>query len=130
MALLCGAIRLCKREGLTKGSLGVRRVEIRVTPMLTHTNRGESSIQPSYYTSSLFNFPLREDILKLSQAYTEHYSPQSEQSPFLLFKKLWVSQGWNWLHFRILDVRARKTFFSVICRLFLGIFIDIYYTRN
>lgn len=169
--------------------------------------RGDITLQPSYFTSSLFVNPLRQDIAKLVQAYAHAYlgatrrdfsadtsagvggsngqeqqqeepsgpslqvdnastvgpvngadtvmsdavpvtqpttlsgdasstgacvppPPGSEQppstsptlpsQPFALFKQLWDSQGWSWLHFKVLDARARESFVTVVSRLFSG----------
>jgi hypothetical protein len=174
------------------------------TPSVT---RGDLTLQPSYFTSSLFVNPLREDIARLIQAYVEQYlgysggnpianvvgsentrndatsqGPQTQDQvaantehsaedaalvstsdtsillpnesmaystslptigqssapsrapvlqatstvvvhpqPFALFKQLWSSQGWCWLHFKVFDGRARESFLTVVLRLFSGI---------
>ncbi|KAI0669784.1 hypothetical protein C8Q78DRAFT_144601 [Trametes maxima] len=80
-------------------------------------SRGDITIQPSYFTSSLYVNPLREDISTLIRA----FSVQCEKTmrPFELFKQLWIEQGWSWLHLRIHDGRARQSFIKVTERLFI-----------
>jgi hypothetical protein len=36
-----------------------------------------------------------------------------------LFKSLWLSLGWNWLHFKVFDDSSRQTFLDITLRLFL-----------
>ncbi len=67
--------------------------------------RGEITLQPSYFTSSLYVNPLREDISTLIDAFSEQYDPSVR--PFELFRKLWTDQGWKWLHLRAQDGRSR-----------------------
>ncbi|KAH9937044.1 uncharacterized protein B0H18DRAFT_1081338 [Fomitopsis serialis] len=64
--------------------------------------RGDITLQPSYFTSSLY--------------YVETWPPTQ---PFALFKRLWSDQGWCWLHLKVLDARARETFVNVTERLFI-----------
>ena len=100
--------------------------------------RGAASIQPAYFTSSLFVDALREDISQLSDVYSHRYrlaflsgnndsastsgssSNDSGLRPFGLFKEVWMEQGWQWLHLKMLEPRARETFVSVVLRTFLG----------
>ncbi|KAI0651965.1 hypothetical protein C8Q79DRAFT_1005211 [Trametes meyenii] len=80
-------------------------------------SRGDITIQPSYFTSSLYVNPLREDIAALIQAFLDQYEPTVR--PFELFKRLWIEQGWSWLHLRIYDGRARQSFIRITERLFI-----------
>jgi hypothetical protein len=82
-------------------------------------SRGELSLQPAYFTSSLFVGPLRDDVLTLTHNFAEQYA-RSQERPFALFKQIWDEQGWVWMHFRVIDARAREIFLKVICRSFLG----------
>ncbi|KAL6309875.1 hypothetical protein BKA93DRAFT_722627 [Sparassis latifolia] len=83
-------------------------------------SRGDITLQPSYFTSSLYVGPLREDISRLIYAFSEQYvGPQQPCQPFALFKKLWTDLGWSWIHFKVFDARARETFIDVTERLFL-----------
>ncbi|KAI0348534.1 hypothetical protein BDW22DRAFT_1424690 [Trametopsis cervina] len=171
--------------------------------------RGDITLQPAYFTSSLFVDPLRGDIAKLVQNFTQAYlqghvavrsvngersaagmgpdenvsmqvtgeggrtatatnrsfettpSADATQSnstlvpiatsvlgmadespatggrsssaevpaslhpqPFELFKQLWRTQGWSWLHLRVFDGRARESFVTVVLRLFSEYFAD------
>ena len=83
--------------------------------------RGINTVQPSYFTSSLFVNALREDFEILCKVYKEEHVVTQDKSPFILFKSLWVSKGWNWLHMKVLDARGRISFLSVVCRIFLGV---------
>ncbi|OCH96050.1 hypothetical protein OBBRIDRAFT_787501 [Obba rivulosa] len=80
--------------------------------------RGNITLQPSYFTSSLYVNPFREDIFNLILRFTESYATYPGQ-PFALFKRLWSEFGWCWLHFKVFDARARETFIKVTERLFL-----------
>ncbi|KAF5385468.1 hypothetical protein D9757_005420 [Collybiopsis confluens] len=80
--------------------------------------RGDVILQPSFFTSSLYVNPLREDIRSLIHAYHEAYA-KSPEKPFALFKAVWLAQGWQWLHFRVFDDRSREAFIKVSLRLFL-----------
>lgn len=98
--------------------------------------RGAASIQPAYFTSSLFVNALRADVQQLASAYSQRYrlaflfdnvgnastagSSTGTHTPFALFKELWTQYGWRWLHFKVLEPRARETFLSVVLRTFLG----------
>ena len=87
----------------------------------THTTpRGQVVLQPTYFTSSLFVDPAREDINHLIQVYTERYGAFPLSQPFALFKDIWVNQGWTWLHFKTFDARSRDGFLKVTMRLFFG----------
>jgi hypothetical protein len=97
---------------------------MQATPSPSAT-RGELVLQPSYFTSSLFVHPLRDDILRLIQIYHEQYLQTQPKQPFVLFKSIWCSLGWNWLHFKVFDARARESFLQVTARLFLGVYIVI-----
>ncbi|KDQ63444.1 hypothetical protein JAAARDRAFT_65487 [Jaapia argillacea MUCL 33604] len=82
-------------------------------------SRGSVILQPSYFTSSLYVNPLREDICNLIQVYIEQYMQAPCTQPFALFKTIWTSQGWSWLHFKVFDARTREMFLRVTTRLFL-----------
>jgi hypothetical protein len=87
-------------------------------------SRGEVTLQPAYFTSSLFVHPLRDDILSLTHIFADRYLQTLPAQPFALFKSVWNDQGWPWLHFKVLDARARDTFLAVTMRLFMGEFSD------
>jgi hypothetical protein len=91
--------------------------------------RGEITLQPSYFTSSLYVDPLRHDIQHLIHVFTEQYLQSQTPLPFLLFKKVWAMQGWTWIHFKVFDARARDSFLRVTARLFIGK-IDGYYLQQ
>jgi len=80
----------------------------------------ELTVQPSYFTSSLFVHPLREDILHLIHVFHERYVSTQPSHPFALFKTIWMSEGWQWMHFKVFDPRGRESFILVTARLFLG----------
>ncbi|KAI0361495.1 hypothetical protein OH77DRAFT_1417760 [Trametes cingulata] len=80
-------------------------------------SRGEIALQPSYFTSSLYVDHLREDISALIDAFSEQYNEAVR--PFELFKKLWVDQGWSWLHLRVFSGRSRQAFLRTTQRLFI-----------
>ena len=80
----------------------------------------ELILQPNYFTSSIYVKAIRHDILILILSYHEIYSQSASSTPFSLFKSLWLSQGWNWLHFKVFDNRSRQTFLDITLRLFLG----------
>ncbi|TDL28194.1 hypothetical protein BD410DRAFT_812200 [Rickenella mellea] len=81
--------------------------------------RGEVTVQPSYFTSSLYVNPIRSDILRLIHTYNEAYALAVTAQPFGLFKSVWTRQGWQWLHLKVLDARARDSFLHATFRLFL-----------
>lgn len=116
-------------EALMHDAPGLRRaaanLDSTVTAMSTaagpSANRGDLILQPSYFTSSLYVEPLREDLTTLVNLFAQRYVetwPPSE--PFALFKRIWSEQGWCWLHFRVLDARSRETFINVTERIFVG----------
>lgn len=101
---------------------------LQVTPS-SSSGRREFSIQPAYFTSNLFVDSLREDILQLILSYNEAYYAAQQSSamplkPFALFKDIWQRLGWNLLHLKVLESRARDTFVNVVFRLFLGIILQ------
>ena len=83
-------------------------------------SRGGITVQPSYFTSSLYIHPLRDDIIHLIQVYTHHYVGTPSAQPFTLFKTIWNGLGWTWMHFKVFDSRSRDVFLKVTMRLFLG----------
>ncbi|KAG6821347.1 hypothetical protein H0H93_014144 [Arthromyces matolae] len=56
---------------------------------------------------------LRDDITTLIHAFHELYTNPHSIQPFSLFKNLWASLGWRWIHFIVLDDRPRQTFLNV-----------------
>jgi len=83
--------------------------------------RGDVVLQPNYFTSSVYVKALRDDLSMLILKYHEGYSHDvSVKQPFFLFKTIWLSMGWNWLHFKVFDNRSRHKFLEVTLRLFLG----------
>ncbi|KAH9944285.1 uncharacterized protein BXZ73DRAFT_39872 [Epithele typhae] len=80
-------------------------------------SRGSISLQPSYFTSSLYVDPLRQDFDDLIRAFSTQL-PQTTR-PFELFKSLWIDQGWCWLHLRVHDGRAKQAFVSTTERVFV-----------
>lgn len=96
----------------------------------TAAAKGELTIQPAYFTSSLFVDALRQDVLELGQAFSAEYLACRSSSkangehhglkPFDLFKSIWIRDGWKWLHLKVLEPRARETFVDVVLRILLG----------
>ena len=83
-------------------------------------SRGQIVLQPPYFTSSAFVDAAREDVDLLIQSYADQYERARPAQPFTLFKDLWVSQGWTWIHFKVFDARSRDTFLKVTMRIFSG----------
>lgn len=83
-------------------------------------HRGEITLQPAYFTSTLYVNPLRDDISTLIQTFAEQYAHSDKSQPFALFKRVWNELGWVWLHFKVFDGRARERFIGVTLRLFAG----------
>ncbi|KAJ7099619.1 hypothetical protein C8R43DRAFT_250088 [Mycena crocata] len=81
-------------------------------------NRGQVVLQPTYFTSSVYAKALRDDITTLVHNFHEQYK-EDNTAPFTLFKSIWNTQGWKWMHFKVFDSRTRDTFLSVTVRLFL-----------
>ncbi|KAH8119947.1 hypothetical protein DFH11DRAFT_1557421 [Phellopilus nigrolimitatus] len=91
--------------------------------------RGDATVQPAYFTSSLFVDALRVDVRELARVFTEDYSNAATNArtaigtvplkPFALFKAAWIRLGWQWLHLKVFEPRARETFVNVVLRLFL-----------
>lgn len=44
--------------------------------------------------------------------------------PFAYFKQVWKDLGWPWLHFKVLDGRARETFIRTVLRCFSGAWLS------
>jgi hypothetical protein len=87
------------------------------------TGRGDVVLQPAFFTSILYVQPLRDDVSTLTDQFRKQYFLRdSAISPFSVFKQLWRSQGWKWLHFRVFDDRARETFLLVTTRIFVGMY--------
>lgn len=82
------------------------------------TSRGDITLQPGYFTSSLYVEPLREDLRTLTKVFAEQY--ETAERPFELFKRLWSEQGWCWLHLRVYDGRGRQAFLRNTERVFVG----------
>ena len=82
-------------------------------------SRGGITVQPTYFTSSLYVDSCREDIEALLQEFSKKYHETPIHS-FSLFKSIWVSSGWQWMHFKVFDAYARDAFLRVTIRLFMG----------
>lgn len=97
---------------------GILQVDMHPAPS-SSTSRGDVVLQPIYFTSSIYVKAFRDDLATLVLKYHEAYS-QGGSQPFALFKAVWMTMGWHWLHFKIFDSRSRQTFLEVTVRLFLG----------
>lgn len=82
-------------------------------------SRGGIIVQPTYFTSSLYIDSCREDIEALVQEFSQKYGDNPGHS-FRLFKSIWVSSGWQWMHFKVFDAYARDAFLRATIRLFMG----------
>ena len=91
------------------------------------TSRGDITLQPSYFTSSLYVEPLREDLRTLTDLFSEQY--EAAERPFELFKKLWTEQGWCWLHLTVYDGRGRQMFLRITERVFIGTLVYVASSR-
>jgi len=82
--------------------------------------RGEVILDPIFYTSSPFVEPFRADIEQLLQTFKVQYtvSPPPRRV-FSLFKELWRSTGWSFLHLSVLEDLDRDAFTLTVFRLFL-----------
>ncbi|KAF8576090.1 hypothetical protein K439DRAFT_1368114 [Ramaria rubella] len=78
-------------------------------------------LQPFYYMSSLFVEPMREDVTSLLSAFASAYvgEPLEPEKPFELFKSIWKSEGWDLVHLKALDSRARVVFLQTVMRLLI-----------
>ena len=78
----------------------------------------------TYYTSSLFVNPLREDAENLSLAFIARcqlgHAENEGTKPYEWFKEVWKSQGWHLYHLRCISARPRKAFLETVFRIFLG----------
>jgi hypothetical protein len=81
--------------------------------------RGDLTLQPTYFTSSLFVIPFRADIEQLTDTFIKEYTVDITQ-PFALFKRIWQDQGWAWMHLKVFDARTRHVYLTNACRLFIG----------
>jgi hypothetical protein len=81
--------------------------------------RGDVTVQPQYFTSSLFVNPFRADIEQLTNIFIREYAADATR-PFALFKRIWQEQGWTWMHLKVFDARTRHVYLTVACRLFVG----------
>lgn len=134
-------------------AVGDARVLLMSTSPAPSVVRGDITLQPSYFTSSLFVEPLREDIAHLVHNFAQAYlqptpqdallsndedimmtadpnasssSPNASAHPFAYFKTLWKDYGWSWLHFKVFDGRARESFIKTVLRCFAGMFGSAY----
>ncbi|KAH9162784.1 hypothetical protein EDB89DRAFT_2116574 [Lactarius sanguifluus] len=81
-------------------------------------SRGDLTLQPPFFTSSLFVNPFREDIDRLTDLFVQEFTDVVTQ-PFALFKRLWEEQGWTYMHLKVFDARTRHTYLTIACRLFV-----------
>ena len=87
-------------------------------------SRGGIIVQPTYFTSSLYVDSCREDIETLVQEFSQKYHEDPVRS-FNLFKSIWISSGWQWMHFKVFDAYARNAFLKVTIKLFMGAFSQV-----
>ena len=81
--------------------------------------RGGITVQPVYFTSSLYVDSCRVDIDTLVKEFSQKY-PENPDRSFGLFKSIWVSSGWQWMHFKVFGAHARDAFLRVTIKLFVG----------
>lgn len=82
---------------------------------------GKILLQPAYFTSSSYINALKNDIDALVKTFESEFAETAEQDkPFTLFKTIWCTMGWQWLHFKVFDARSRDMFLQVTCRMFMG----------
>jgi hypothetical protein len=91
--------------------------------------RGDVTVQPTYFTSSLFVNPFRADIEQLTNLFIQEYTADVTQ-PFALFKRIWQEQGWTWMHLKVFDPRTRHAYLTVACRLFVGALLELCVRRS
>lgn len=84
----------------------------------SQNRRAPVVLQPYYYTSAVFVEPTNDDISRLLSAFENTCKSSSEQ-PFQLFKSIWVQQGWDLIHVKVLEPRGREVFLATMTRLFL-----------
>jgi hypothetical protein len=77
-----------------------------------------ATLQRSYFTSELFITAAREDIENLLTSFD--HLVEDEPEPFTIFKKVWVKEGWNYVHLYIWEATAREEYFLTMLRLFIG----------
>lgn len=83
--------------------------------------RGVLILDPAYYTSSVFVEPMRKDIQGLLEDFVLVYSSSPPpRRVFSIFKDVWSSRGWEFLHLCAIDDVVRDTFLITVFRLFLG----------
>lgn len=87
-------------------------------------SRGEITLQPTYFTSSLYVNPCRQDLAALIEKFTRKYIDTNPEHPFTLFKAVWTELGWSWLHFKVFDARARDSFLHVTLRIICGTMVS------
>ncbi|KAF9785835.1 hypothetical protein BJ322DRAFT_1188843, partial [Thelephora terrestris] len=80
--------------------------------------RGGIIVQPAYFTSSLYVDSCREDIETVVQEFSKKIEETGDHS-FRLFKSIWASSGWQWMHFKVFDAYARDAFLRVTIKLFM-----------
>ncbi|KAI0257680.1 hypothetical protein BJV78DRAFT_1164326, partial [Lactifluus subvellereus] len=80
--------------------------------------RGDVTIQPPFFTCSLFVIPFRADIEQLTDLFIQEYAADSTR-PFALFKRIWQEQRWTYMHLKVFDPRPRHVYLTVACRLFV-----------
>jgi hypothetical protein len=84
--------------------------------------RGELILDPLFYTSASFVDPLRKDIEQLLQTFKAQYiSTLPPRRVFSIFKEIWSSSGWRFLHLSVLEELNRDAFTLTVFRLFLGL---------
>ncbi|KAI0307688.1 hypothetical protein B0F90DRAFT_1676222 [Multifurca ochricompacta] len=80
--------------------------------------RGDLTLQPPFFTSSLFVNPFRVDVEQLIDLFIQEYTDDVTH-PFTLFKRIWQEQGWTYTHLKVFDARTRHSYLTVVCRLFI-----------
>lgn len=76
------------------------------------------TLQRSYFTSQLFVNAARSDVETLLSKFD--YAVEDEPQPFAIFKRIWVTEGWNHAHLFIWEDAARDEYLKTIFRLFIG----------
>ncbi|TFK30805.1 hypothetical protein FA15DRAFT_32833 [Coprinopsis marcescibilis] len=81
--------------------------------------RPDPVLHPSYFTSSLYTESLRNDIKLLTSTFRTRFLQDTAKPAFPLFKDIWSSHGWKWIHLRVLNDKSRERSQHVTCRLLI-----------
>lgn len=78
-----------------------------------------STLQPQYFRSKAFVDVLHSDTCTLLSTFTDRLDPNTTDSPFSVFKSIWIELGWPDVHLSMLEPALKGIWWDTLTRGFI-----------